>query len=151
MTAIEMWEQYCRMNPECSGKDYDTWSYGTENADELAALTLYGLKKATSSAFPMYIYENIDLPKVGEYSVILDSAGNAVCIICTTEVKIIPYHQVESQHAFLEGEGDRSLNYWRIEHQRFFTEELERVGQVFTEDMLVVCEEFEVLFPLEDM
>ncbi|MBE5956834.1 MAG: ASCH domain-containing protein [Lachnospiraceae bacterium] len=151
MTVVEMWEQFCKLNPKCTGMDYDAWSYGTENADELSALTLYGLKRATSSAFPMYIYENIDLPKAGEYSVVLDSDENAVCIICTTDVKIIPYHQVESLHAFLEGEGDRSLNYWRIEHQRFFTEELERVGQVFTEDMLVVCEEFEVVYPLEEV
>jgi uncharacterized protein YhfF len=151
MTAMEMWEGYCILNPESSGINYDTWKYTAENADELAALTLYGLKTATSAAFPMYIYENINLPKVGKYSVVLDSEDNAVCIICTTEVKIIPFHQVESQHAFLEGEGDRSLNHWRIEHQRFFTEELERVGQVFTEDMLVVCEEFEVVYPQENM
>ena len=147
MTAIDMWEQYCKRNPECCGIEYDTWCYGSELSDELAILTLYGLKTATSSAFPMYIYENVDLPKVGEYSIVLDTDKNAVCIIRTTEVNIIPYHQVESLHAFKEGEGDRSLNHWRIEHQRFFTEELERVGQVFTEDMLVVCEEFEVVYP----
>lgn len=151
MKANEMWEQYCRLNPECCGMEYDAWNYGTETADELAALTLYGLKTATSSAFPMYIYDNVDLPKVGEYSIILDTEENAVCIIRTEEVNIIPYHQVESLHAFKEGEGDRSLNYWRMEHQRFFTEELERVGQVFTEDMLVVCEEFQVVYPLEEM
>lgn len=150
MTANEMWNQYCEKNPKCKDMTYDAWSYGTEMADELAALTLYGLKTATSSAFPMYIYENADLPKVGEYSVVLDTEENAVCIIRTTEVKIIPYHHVESLHAFKEGEGDRSLNHWRMEHQRFFTEELERVGQVFTEDMLVVCEEFEVVYPSEE-
>lgn len=149
MTAKEMWEQYCGIHPECREISYDSWCYGSETADELATLTLYGLKTATSSAFPMYIYENIDLPKAGEYSVVLDTKENAVCIIQTTEVNVIPYHQVESLHAFKEGEGDRSLNYWRIEHQKFFTEELERVGQVFSEDMLVVCEEFEVVYPQE--
>ena len=151
MKANEMWEQYCKGNPECCGLEYDAWSYGTENADELAALTLYGLKTATSSAFPMYIYKNIDLPKAGEYSIILDTEENAVCVIRTEEVNIIPYHQVESFHAFREGEGDRSLNYWRVEHQRYFTEELEQVGQVCTEDMLVVCETFQVVYPMEEM
>lgn len=149
MTAEEMWEMYCREHPECADSTYDAFSFGQENRDELANLTLYGLKTATSSAFPIYIYENIDLPKVGEYSIILDSDDNAVCVIQTTEIRIIPYHQVESFHAFKEGEGDRSLNYWRVEHQRFFTEELERVGQVFTEDMLVVCEDFQVVYPQE--
>lgn len=150
MTAKEMWDAYCAEHLECSACTYEAYPYGGENPDQLARLTLYGLKTATSSAFPMYIYENEVLPKSGDYSIILDSEENAVCIIQTTEVKIIPYHQVESFHAFKEGEGDRSLNFWRVEHQRFFTEELERVGQVFTEDMLVVCEDFEVVYPKEE-
>lgn len=149
MTASEMWEKYKQEDPEVEHAEYKIFSFEGENKDELARLTLYGLKTATSSAFPMYIYENVDLPKVGEYSVVLDGEENAVCIIQTTEIKIIPYHQVESFHAFKEGEGDRSLNFWRVEHQRFFTEELERVGQVFTEDMLVVCEDFQVIYPQE--
>ncbi|MBQ4279729.1 MAG: ASCH domain-containing protein [Rikenellaceae bacterium] len=55
---------------------------------------------------------------------------------------------MSEEHAFREGEGDRTLTYWRKVHERFFKKELESVGQVFTEDMAVVCEEFHVVFTL---
>lgn len=46
-----------------------------------------------------------------------------------------------------EGEGDMSLEYWRKIHRVFFTEELKDLEKEFTEDMMVVCEEFEVVYP----
>ena len=42
--------------------------------------------------------------------------------------------------AYDEGEGDRSLAYWRSEHERFF-----RKYDVFSEDMLLVCERFRLI------
>ena len=50
------------------------------------------------------------------------------------------------EHAFKEGEGDRSLEYWREVHKKFFRECLEEYGLEFSENMKVVCEEFEVVY-----
>ncbi|PKM70356.1 MAG: RNA-binding protein, partial [Firmicutes bacterium HGW-Firmicutes-18] len=36
-------------------------------------------------------------------------------------------------------------DYWRNAHIKFFTEDLETEGLVFTEDMKVVCEVFRVI------
>lgn len=55
------------------------------------------------------------------------------------------FEQVTKEHAYKEGEGDRTLDYWRKVHQAFFTEELRQVNMQFQEDMKVVCEEFKVL------
>jgi len=38
-----------------------------------------------------------------------------------------------------------SLEYWRRVHKEFFGEELKENNIEFSEDMLVVCEEFEVV------
>lgn len=46
----------------------------------------------------------------------------------------------------MEGEGDKSLEYWRNVYIKFFTEELKEVGKQFNEDMNIVYEEFEVVF-----
>lgn len=81
------------------------------------------------------------------YSIILDKQDHAVCIIQTTEVTIIPFDQVNDEHAYLEGEGDRTLDYWRKIHADFFTQEMENMGQQFHKDMLVVCEKFKVVYP----
>lgn len=145
MTAKEMWDSFNHLEKE--KLSYEAWAFGgQEFADELAALVLSGDKKATASAYPLYELEGETLPETNEYSVILNAKDQAVCIIRTTKVYVQPFHQVSEQHAFMEGEGDKSLAYWRKVHQDFFTKELKEVGMEFTEEMLVVCEEFEVVW-----
>ena len=51
---------------------------------------------------------------------------------------------VQQERRCRPGEGDRSLEYWRNTHRRFFIEELCKDGLDFNEDMELVCEEFEV-------
>ena len=140
MTAVEMWKQ--------SGLagDYDAWSFW-DDADGLAALVRGGIKTATCSAYDLYEAEGEDLPKAGDTSVILDSRDEAVCIIRTTRVYTVPFDEVSPEHAFREGEGDRSLEYWRKVHEAFFKEELASAGLEFSGNSRVVCEEFEVVYP----
>lgn len=142
MTAQEMW------NASGIEAEYEAWAFG-DDPDTLAELVRTGVKTATASAYPFYELEGEDLPKAGEYSVILNTKDEAVCIIRTTKVYVTPYREVTAEQAWKEGEGDRSLDYWRRVHEAFFRKELEAVGLIFTEDMGVVCEEFEVIYPKE--
>ena len=138
MTAEEMW-----LRSGLQG-NYQAWAFGGA-PNKLAKLVLQGVKPATCSALALYEYENEAIPQVGDYSVILDSDEQAVCIIRTTRVYITTFDQVSERHAFLEGEGDRSLEYWRRVHEEFFTEELGTIQQEFDSRMKLICEEFEVV------
>ena len=144
MNAAEMWERFC----EKSGikADYDDWAFGGA-PDALAELVLNGIKTATASAYPLYEQEQEPLPKAGDYSVILNTQGEAVCIIRTTKVYVVPFREVSADHAFREGEDDRSLESWRKVHRDFFTREMNDEGLSFDEDMPVVCEEFMRVYP----
>lgn len=146
MTGKELWEAFIANNnlDDCG---YEAWTFGME-ADLLAHLVVIGEKTATASAYPLYALESDPLPTKGEYSVILDSNDNAVCIIQTQKVTIVPFNEVTAEHAYKEGEGDKSLAYWREVHEKFFTECLNEVGQKFTPNMKVVCEEFMVVYKL---
>jgi len=146
MNAEELWSAFVAAHPEAADAAYEAWCYGSEAADELARLTAEGIKTATASAYPLYELEGEELPKEGEYNVILLTDGAALCITKTTKVSIVPYREISADHAFREGEGDRSLSYWRQVHEPFFAEELATAGLTFTEDMGVVCEEFETVF-----
>lgn len=115
-------------------------------ADLLAHLVATGEKTATASAYPLYELENEPLPAIGAYSVILDSKDNAVCIIQTKKVTIVPFYEVSAEHAYKEGEGDKSLDFWREVHEKFFTECLNEARLKFTPAMKVVCEEFAVVY-----
>ena len=147
MTEQKMWAAFTAACPEYKNAVYEAWCYGSDAPDKLAALTLEGTKTATASAFPFYEAENCPLPQPGDLSLILSSSGSAVCIIKTTHVETVPFCQVTERQAFLEGEGDRSLDYWRRVHEECFTEELKEIDAKFSGDMLVVCEEFEKIFP----
>ena len=144
MTGKDLWEAFITNNnlADCG---YEAWAFGVE-ADLLAHLVAIGEKTATASAYPLYELENVPLPKRGAYNVVLDSNGDGVCIIQTQKVTVVPFSEVTAEHAYKEGEGDKSLDYWREVHEKFFAECLNEAGLKFTSDMKVVCEEFSVVF-----
>ncbi|MEW4354212.1 ASCH domain-containing protein [Streptococcus pneumoniae] len=146
MTAEEMWAAYRVLNPQI-GDEIDAWQFGVE-PDLLADLVLCGEKTATASAYELYEIYKEALPQVGEFDVVLNSQNEAVCIIETTKVEIVPFNQVSAEHAFKEGEGDKSLAYWRQVHEEIFTQWLAEAGLDFSPESLAVLEEFEVVYPL---
>ncbi|MGI5951428.1 MAG: ASCH domain-containing protein [Brooklawnia sp.] len=123
------------------------WAFGAtpEHADELGALVVAGTKTATASALWDYEAEGEPLPEVGTMGIVLDSAGRPMALIITTQVRVVPFDEVDAAHAHAEGEGDRSLAYWREVHQRFFTEYAAH-DRGFAPDMPVVLERFEMLY-----
>jgi uncharacterized protein YhfF len=75
---------------------------------------------------------------------LVEHRGTALsALLVTTEVRIVPFDQVDEEHARREGEGDLSLAGWRVRQQEFFTDH----GAVaFSADMPVVLERLEVLY-----
>ena len=147
MTPQEMWNAYKQINP-LIGDEIDAWAFGVE-ADLLADLVLREEKTATASAYDLYALEDEPLPQEGTFDIILDSQDQAVCIVEITKVSVQPFYQVSADHAYKEGEGDKSLTYWRQVHEEFFTEWLEEAGLTFTPDSKVVLEEFRKVYPLQ--
>ena len=78
--------------------------------------------------------------------ILLDS-GEAAGVICNTKVTLVPFDEVSAEHAFREGEGDRSLAYWKKVHREAFTPDYEAAGKLFDEHGLCVLEEFALLYP----
>lgn len=123
------------------------WAFGAtkHHADELLALVLAGIKRATASALWDYAAEGEEVPQVGELSIILDGDGAPRALIETTHIDLFPFNEVPADHAYLEGEGDRTLGAWREIHERYWRQySLNSRG--FTPDMPVVCERFEVRY-----
>ena len=147
MTPQEMWNAYKQINPTI-GDEIDAWAFGVE-ADLLADLVLRGEKTATASAYDLYALEDEPLPQEGTFDVILDSRNQAVCIVEITKVSVQPFHQVSADHAYKEGEGDKSLAYWRQVHEDFFTDWMSEAGLTFTPESKVVLEEFRKVYPLQ--
>jgi len=146
-----MWENYLGIigeKSQASNKTFCSWHFcdNEKDANELAEIVLSGTKKATASLYLSYEFENEELPKEENYSIIINWDGVAQCIIRTTNIDIVPYKYVTEEFAAAEGEGDKSLEYWRNCHWDYFTREMKGIGKDPNEDMLVICEKFEVVF-----
>ena len=59
---------------------------------------------------------------------------------------MVPFNEASEEHAYKEGEGDRSLAYWRAVHEEFFAEEFEGTELEFTGQTRILCEEFQVVY-----
>jgi uncharacterized protein YhfF len=108
---------------------------GPDLADELLELVLKCIKTATCST-----EDEPNMSAPGERWIVLDGRGLPRCVIESTEVTFRRYGEVDAAFAYDEGEGDRSLAYWREAHRRYFG----RLGR-FSEDMMLMCERFRVV------
>ncbi len=142
-----LWQQFVD-NRAIDETKFDRWSFGSskEVADELVDLVLQEKKRATTSLYRLYEIEKETIPRAGEYSVILDGSGRERCIIQTSNVKLMAFEEVDGVFAEKEGEGDLSLDYWRRVHRQAFSEELKAYGIPFNDKMLVVLEEFKLVY-----
>lgn len=133
------WKDYCKggNNP----LSVSAWKFG-DNPDYLAQLVIDGVKTATCSSHIIYELENEPLPANDDYSIILNSEEEPVAIIKTVEVTLTPMNEVTEEFAYDEGEGDRTLRYWKAVHEIFFKHALSEIGLEFSEDMMLVCERF---------
>jgi uncharacterized protein YhfF len=138
----EFWRSFV----EATGIDgpYVTESFGSDpdTADALGLLVRDGPERATTSLLSEYEEGDEPLPAVGNLSVVLDGGGIPLCVIRTVNVEVRAFGVVDEEFASIEGEGDRSLAYWRDEHARFFAS----LGKPVDDDTMVVLDTFEVLW-----
>ena len=119
---------------------------GEQLADELAALVLSGVKRATAAALWVYESAGQRLPRPGDLSIVTDGSGEPLCVIETQSVETVAFQDVGAAFAAAEGEGDASLACWREGHRRYFSRECAAAGRLFSEDMPVVCERFKMVY-----
>ncbi len=148
-SARNMWGDYLDAHLEDAFAEAPKTIYFCNNeqdANECAQLVKKGVKKATSPSLLGLQYRKEPLPKIGDFMVVTDWEGTAQCIVRTTAVRLKPFFSIDNEYARLEGEGDKSLEYWKRTHWDYYTNELEPFGRVPRESMIVVCQEFEKVF-----
>lgn len=124
------------------------WAFGDspDLANELLKLVLAGTKTATASLVVEYQDAAEQIPQKGDLSILLDGGGEPRALIRTTQVETVPFDEVTAEHAWAEGEDDRSLETWREQHERFWRRTLAGTAHEFDPSLAVVCEQFEVLY-----
>lgn len=117
-----------------------------KDADECAQLVLQGIKRATSPSKWWHEATGEPIAQPGDLNIVTDWAGNALCIIETVHVDVTPFNEISADYAYLEGEGDKSLTYWKEMHWAYYHRELAQTDYTPTPQMPIVCETFKVVF-----
>lgn len=123
----------------------DGYGDSPELSEALLELIRAGRKRAGTGLLAAMQADGDPIPLPGDVEIVLDHAGVPALLTRTTRVELLPFGRVGAAYAAVEGEGDGSLEYWRRGHWAFFGRECARIGITPTEEMIVVCCEFELL------
>src|SRR5699024_534375 len=131
MTSIsKFWRDFCvehQVSPTALEVAF-AFVANSRDAEILSDLVKSGIKAATTSLYS----EQEDVPVVGMYAIVLNGRNEPVCVIQNKTVDIMPVKDVSAEHAYLEGEGDRSHESWRKVHEKFFERECVALGREYT-------------------
>lgn len=143
---VAFWNGCRGRHPRLPEQRPEAWAFGATaaHADGLLELVLSGVKTGTASSLWDYEASGDAVPVEGEFSIILDGAGAPRAVIETTRVRIVPFDEVDAEHAHAEGEGDRTLAAWRQIHERFWREHSQN-PRGYAPNMPVVCERFRLV------
>ncbi|WP_315094969.1 ASCH domain-containing protein [uncultured Cellulomonas sp.] len=124
-----------------------SWSYGDDaEAAELLARVLDGRKTANGLAVAELEQVGLEVPRVGDLSIVVDGEGTPRALLRTTEVQVVPFDQVPAEHAAAEAEDDGSLETWRARHEESWRRVL---GEAFSPSLDVMLERFELVYPTD--
>jgi uncharacterized protein YhfF len=147
--VVDFWDKVKR-ETGIRGRFQDAYGLGDNPklVDELLALVLQGKKRAATTLVREMEAEGYPEPGPGEYSIMLDGSGVPRAVIRTVSVRRVRFRDVDENHAYWEGEDDRTLESYRREHTKYYRRRGEALGFAFSEDMEVILERFELVYPL---
>ncbi|MEZ8142798.1 RNA-binding protein [Enterovibrio norvegicus FF-33] len=116
------------------------------NANVCADLILRGEKQASCGMEYWHSNKGEPMPEVGHLQVVTRWDGTPICIVEITSVSTCKYSDVTAEFAAAEGEGDKTLAWWREAHWQFFSLECQELDIKPSEDMMLVLERFKVVY-----
>ena len=143
------WKQFQASLPAAAERrqKYD-WAFyfgSKRTAKGISALVLEGTKTATGGLKWEWDRKNKRLMRPGDLSIVTDGSGHPVCIIEDTEIKVIPFDEVDDGFVHDYGEGG-TLDDWRKSYWAMILAESARTGRKPTRKAPVICERFRVVY-----
>lgn len=146
-SVAQLWASYRAKHPDLPTTPPPSFHFcdNQSDADTCAQLVREGTKRATASALAELELDSTPIPQKGDFAIVTNWAGEAVAIIQTTSVDLRPFKDVDEAFAAEEGEGDKSLAWWRQAHAAYYRRALAGSETTFTHDLVIACERFDVV------
>ena len=117
-----------------------------KDANDCAKLVVKNVKQATAPSLWSFKINNEKLPRQGDLNIITDWNKIPQAIILTTKIELIKFNEITAKFAQREGEGDKSLANWRKVHKAYYKREMQVYKEGFSEDMIIVCQDFDTIY-----
>ena len=147
--TLPFWQTFLDSAPEYqASRFYESFYFADSEAvaNHLAELVLSGVKRATAALVWGLEAEGKAPPRAGDLSIVTDWSGKPICVIETVSTEVAPFEEVTAEFAATEGEGDKTLEYWRKEHWAFFSRECGQIAREPSARMPILCEKFRVVY-----
>ena len=150
-SVIKLWKNYLKANPEIKNKSLpESWYFhnNKKDANRLTELIVSKKKTVFSSLYFSYKKTNQSLPKKGTQHIITDFDGKAKVIIEINKVDTIPFNKISKKYAELDmGTNKEPLIKWKKAHWNFFKNKFKNSKQKPSQEMLIICQEFKIVWP----
>mgnify|MGYP003522197573 FL=1 len=143
------WKEFQLKNPEYKNMNEPQSFYFCDNkkeADECAELVMKKIKQATSPSVWWFEKNKEEIPKIGDIAIVTNWNKEPKAIIRTKKVEIVKFKNITPEYAFIEGEGNKTLEHWKKVHWGYYTNEMHKFNEKPNEEMKIVCEYFETIW-----
>jgi len=148
--VYEFWE---KVKTVCGieGDFTDAWGFGDtpEVKQELLDLILEGKKRASTNLLIESELAGYPSSGVGQFHIILDGNDVPTAVIQTVSLRKAKFNDIDEDHAYWEGEEDRTVESYLKEHVKYYTRVGKTLGFIFHEDLEVEFERFELIYPCD--
>lgn len=148
-SVSEIWQDFIKENTDFESNEEPDSVYFCDNeydADVCANLVVNRIKQATATSLWWFNKNDEKLPEIGDMYIVTGWSGKAQAIIETIKIEKIPYNEITPAFARTEGEGDKSLRYWKKVHWDYYSREMKPYNEEPTNDMIIVCEYFKTIW-----
>ena len=144
---LDFWEKV-KKETGIEGAFTDAYGIGDtpELKQELLNLVLDGKKRASTSLVKESELEAWPEQEVGQYNVILDGDDKPAAVVRTMSIRRCRFSDVDEEHAYWEGEDERTLESYTREHTKYYRRRGAILGFEFTLDMEVILDRFELVY-----
>ena len=143
------WKEFQLQNPKYKNTNEPQSFYFCDNkkdADDCAELVIKKIKQATSTSVWWFEKNKEEIPKIGDLAIVTDWNNEPKAIIITKKVEIVKFKNITPEYAFIEGEGNKTLEYWKNVHWMYYSNEMKKYNEKPNEEMKIVCEYFETIW-----
>ena len=131
------------------GDDYWVRRIGgdPETVNIIIGLILKGDKCGTFGVKMLQERNPAITPSLGGVAVLVDCDGAPHAAIRTDTLTPVAYKDITEEHLTVEGPGARKLEVWQNIHWPYWTSLLKPYGLEPSEDMIIMVEHFDLLYP----